>query len=183
MSFRDVRHYIVKGLSGYMKIPVCLSSQVQPEQEYPFVVYSTTVPYIPDGGLGDISLAPAEDGAVFEERREQPTCTMSFTICSGDRSVDGRYTSGEDEALDLAEKAQGWFLHTGYDHLSGNGVTVVDVSGVQERSSLQVDEEARRYGFDVSIRYVRIDRRMVGSVESVAAIRRVAVTGKGGDDE
>ena len=177
MRFLDVRHCTIQGLSGYMKIPVCLSGQVQPEQPYPFIVYSTTVPYIPDGGLGDIALTPAEDGTASEERREQPTCTMSFTVCSGDRSEDGDHISGEDEALDLAEKAQGWFLHTGYDHFSRNGMTVVDVSGVQERSSLQVDEEARRYGFDVAIRYVRIDERTVGTVADVAAIER------GGGDE
>ena len=45
---------------------------------------------------------------------------------------------------------------------------VIDVSAIQERSSLLVDEEARRYGFDVRIRYVKEDVREIGTIEQVA---------------
>ena len=79
---------------------------------------------------------------------------------------------GEDEALELAETALGWFLHVGYDRLSGLGVTVVDASNVQERSFLQVDEEARRYGFDVSIRYVRTDIRAIATIAGVTTRKK-----------
>ena len=54
MNFRDVRNQIVSGLSEYLEIPVCLSNQVSPEMEYPFVIYSSTSPYIPDAGLGEV---------------------------------------------------------------------------------------------------------------------------------
>ena len=74
---------------------------------------------------------------------------------------------GEDEVLELSEKAQGWFLHTGYDYISNMGITVIDVTNVQNRSFLQVDEEARRYGFDVLIRYKRIDERQINVIETV----------------
>ena len=39
-----------------------------------------------------------------------------------------------------------------------------------------VDEEARRYGFDVRIRYVRTDTRKIGTIEHV-------VTKKGDSNE
>ena len=118
--------------------------------------------------MGDFSTSTNKDGSVTETRAEQPTCTFSFTICSVDRKTSVGFILGEDEALDLAEKAQGWFLHTGYEYISGKGLTVVDVANVQERSFLQVDEEARRYGFDVVIRYVRTDDRTIAGVDPPA---------------
>ncbi len=168
MKFREVRNQIVSRLSRYLGISVYLSNQVNPEQEYPFVIYSTTAPYIPDNGMGVFLQMPLMDGTILEVRKEQPTCSFSFTACSVNR--DG--ILGDDEALELAEKAQGWFLHTGYSDISGMGITVVDVANVQERSFLQIDEEARRYGFDVMLRYVRTDERVIDVVEHVVTIEK-----------
>lgn len=171
MKYRDVRNIIVSGLAVYLHCPVILSNQVQPETEYPFVIYSSTAPYIPDGGLGEYYQKQEGDGTAIEERREQPTCTISITVCSSDRyGTAGEEIYGEDEALDLAESAQGWFLHSGYEFISGKGITIVDVSNVQERSFLQVDEEVRRYGFDVLVRYVRSDERIIDTVVAAATI-------------
>ena len=170
MTFRELRNAVVKGLGGYLEIPIVLSSQVNQEQEYPFLIYSSTAPYIPENSLGEYRQMKTSDGDVVEERKEEPTCTFSFTACSADREEP--LILGEDEALKTAESALGWFLHTGYLYLSRLGVTVVDASNVQERSFLQVDEEARRYGFDVGIRYVRTDRRTVGTIAHAAAVRK-----------
>ena len=168
MKLRQIRNAIVSGLSAYLGIPVVLSNQINPELKYPFVIYSVTAPYIPEDGLGEYSSTGDGKEQTIETRREQPTCTMSFTVCSTDRDVDGESILGEDEALELAEKALGWFLHSGYWHISGRGIAVVDAGNIQERSVLQVDEEARRYGFDILIRYVREDSREAGIIKSVA---------------
>lgn len=149
-----------------MGLDVVLSNQLNPEMEFPFILYSVTAPYIPEGGTGDMQSIANEDGMVTVTRYEQPTCTFSFTVCSADRETKAGFVLGEDEALDLAEKAQGWFLHTGYEYISGKGLTVLDVANVQERSFLQVDEEARRYGFDVVLRYVRTDDMTVAGVKA-----------------
>lgn len=172
MIFKDLRNAIVSGLSTYLSIPVVLANQVNPEQAYPFVVYSVTAPYIPENTLGEYRQEGDGTGTAEEIRKEQPTCTWSFTVCSVDRQTDDSYILGEDEALELSEKALGWFLHTGYEYISGKGITVVDAGNVQERSVLQVDEEARRYGFDVTIRYVREDSRRVDTIQDVAAIEK-----------
>ena len=172
MTFREIRNTVVSELSAYLGIPVALANQVNPEQDYPFVIYSVTTPYIPENTLGEYRWEEGMDGTAEEIRREQPTCTWSFTVCSTDRGTEAGYILGEDEALELAEKALGWFLHAGYDDISRNGITVVDAGNVQERSVLQVDEEARRYGFDVTIRYAREDKRKVRVVEKVTAIER-----------
>jgi hypothetical protein len=176
MKFKEVRNLIVSGLHEYMGLYVVLSNQLNPEMALPFILYSVTAPYIPEGGTGDMQSITNEDGTVKVTRYEQPTCTFSFTICSSDRQTKDGFVLGEDEALDLAEKAQGWFLHTGYEYISGKGLTVVDVANVQERSFLQVDEEARRYGFDVFLRYVRTDEMTIAGVKA-------ATTKRGEDNE
>ena len=164
MTIKELRNLIVSGLSGYLGIPVALANQVNPEPEFPFVIYSFTAAYIPENGLGDYSDIEREDR--FQEiRKEEPTCTMSFTVCSVDRKTKEGVILGDDEALELAEKATGWFLHVGYEDLSRRGATVVDVSNIQDRSTLMVDEEARRQGFDVTIRYVRQDAREIQAID------------------
>ena len=44
---------------------------------------------------------------------------------------------------------------------------VVDVGQAQDRTTLLVDEAARRVGFDVQIRYTRIDERETASIEKI----------------
>lgn len=54
-------------------VPVLLASQVQPEAEPPFIVYSVTADYIPDGGQGNYSLGEgATQDDLVEVREEQP---------------------------------------------------------------------------------------------------------------
>ena len=46
------------------------------------------------------------------------------------------------------------------------GITIVEIGQAQNRSTLIIDEAARRVGFDVRIRYTRQDTRVVSSVET-----------------
>ena len=81
--------------------------------------------------------------------------------------IEDRKIYGDDESMELAERAQGWFLHSGYDYISAIGITIIDVTNVQNRETLLVDEEANRYGFDVTIRYVRQDTREIQPIEKI----------------
>ena len=78
-----------------------------------------------------------------------------------------RYIFGEDEAQELAARAQGFFIHTGEDEITASGFVVVDVLNAANRSAIVLDEMARRYGFDVRLRYRRIDSRSISTVEKV----------------
>ena len=96
---------------------------------------------------------------------EMPSATFSFTFCSQNRTdADGIYIYGSDEAEDLADKAIGYFQHVGYDDFLMLGITIVEIGQAQNRSTLIIDEAARRGGFD--IRYTRQDTRVVSSVET-----------------
>ena len=165
MNFIEIRNRIVQELSEYLGCPVELNNQQNPEQNPPYVFYSM-MPFNPENELGDYRTERNENACV-EYRRVEPSCSFSFMVCSMDRDIGETYILGEDEACFLAVKTVGWFEHVGYDFLSRMGVTVIDVSAVQERSTLLVDEEVRRYGFDVRIRYVKEDAREIGTIENV----------------
>lgn len=147
--------------------PVILSNQVQPEAEPPFCIYTVTAPYIPDGGMGDYEIADVAEGVKIS-RMEMPSATFSFTFCSQNRTAEnGSAVNGEDEAWAVADKAISYFKHAGQDDFLALGVAVVDVGQAQDRTTLLVDEAARRVGFDVQIRYTRIDERETASIEKI----------------
>ena len=159
-----LRNSIVKLLWDYLECPVILADQVQPETEFPFGIYSVTTPYASTGELGDYSVEDVE-GGTMETRMEMPSATFSFTFCSQNRTdEEGNAINGADEAEELASKAVGYFQHVGYDAFSALGVTIVEVGPVQDRTTLVIDEAARRVGFDVRIRYTRTDTREISTV-------------------
>lgn len=167
MTFLEMRNQLVAGLWEYLGRPVVLSNQVQPEPDYPFGIYTVTAPFIPDKATGEyINRASDEDGIVEIDHMTMPTATFSFTFCGINRDAeDGTAVSGEDEAWELANKAIGYFQHCGYDNFLKMGITIVEVGQVQDRTQLIIDEAARRFGFDVLVRYTRTDTRKVSRLD------------------
>jgi len=180
MTFLKVRNTISKKLEEHLGIPVKLSEQTDSVPEFPFCFYSVTTPYASTGELGNYSTEEIPGTTdITTTREEQPSATFSFVMCSINRhtkDADGNdiepYIYGEDEAQILAEKAQGFFLHVERDTLSNLGIVVVSVTNVTNRTTLVVDEAARRYGFDVRVRYVRSDERTDGTVKDVLTIHK-----------
>lgn len=171
-SYIEKRNALILALSKFVGCPVLMASQVEPEMEPPFIVYSITSDYTPDNGLGNYSLEDGStEGTAVEVREEQPTTTMSFTACSINRieEKDGERVSilGADEALELATLAQGFFLHGGRYATQKAGFVVVDVTNATSRDALELDEMGRRFGFDVRLRYTRTDLANVDTVSNV----------------
>lgn len=165
MKSVDARNKIIDGLRQYLQIPVNRANQVSPESELPYVVYSVLAPYIKASTLGHLALHRDNGGNVFETRSEQAGMSLSFTVCSQSRTgSDGKWVFGEDEAMSLAERAQGWFLHAGRRFLSPD-IVVESVENVVPRGTLIVDEEANRYGFDVLVKYIYDVTADVGAIE------------------
>lgn len=176
MNAKEVRDALVEGLYGHLGgIPVYRSGQARPEEGFPYVAYSVTATNRGSGTIGHYEVAGAGEDAE-EIRREQASMSLSFTACSQNRGDGtGATIYGEDEAQEVAERAHGWFAHAGYDYFMGKGVVISDVTEIQGRNMLMVDEEVNRKGFDVICSYISEDRRKVGAVRK-ASIRR----GKGG---
>ena len=79
---------------------------------------------------------------------------------------------GADEALELATLAQGFFLHGGRYSIQKAGFVVVDVSNAASRDALELDEMGRRFGFDVRMRYSRIDLAQVDTVKNAITAQK-----------
>jgi len=181
MTFTEIRNTLTEAISKAVGVPVILSDQVSPEAAVPFIIYSVTTPYAPTGEQGDYSLDYNRDEvgevtSVTNRRREQPSATFSFTACSENRWVgeEGQetYIHGEDEAHDIADRAIGFLLHGGYQELATEGIVIVEVTNAGNRTTLVIDEAARRYGFDARIRYTRDDTRTDGIVLHVNTIQK-----------
>lgn len=73
-SYIEKRNALILALSKFVGCPVLMASQVEPEMEPPFIVYSITSDYTSDNGLGNYSLEDGStEGTAVEVREEQPT--------------------------------------------------------------------------------------------------------------
>lgn len=166
MTQRELRNLLVRELYAYLGGPkVVLSDQAMPEAEYPYIYYQSVQQHIP--GPFNLFDEGVPGAAEFTQRRsEEAQASFSFTACGLNQTgTDGQPVSGDDEALDLADRAQGFFLFAGRRRLAAQGVVVIRVENVQSRSAFGVDETDRRYGFDVLVRYEREDTRTAPAIE------------------
>ena len=154
MKFLEVRNEIVYRLEQHIGCPVILSDQIAEQPEYPYCYYSVIAPRISSHAFGLRELVDTQ----IVQRSEPVAATMSFTFCSMNRETDEGYVYGEDEALELAEKAHGFFLLNAHNVKTANGDIVINnVGAVANRSDFLIEETVRRYGFDVRLNFVRID--------------------------
>jgi len=166
MEFIDVRNTLVSLMSRHLNVPVILSDQTTPETSYPYIYYTVITP--PQGlpGSGDNRSEIVGDD-VFTMRYDQPSVTISFTVCSRNRYENSILIYGDDEALQITDKAQNYLKHIGYHDLSLEGIVVVDITNVGMRSGFVVDEFDRRYGFDCRIRFEHIINRNDGAIDYI----------------
>lgn len=159
MTFLQARDAIISGLEAHIGCPVVLSDQIADKPEYPYCYYSVLVPRISSHAFGLDEVLKTEDG-YLRTRSEPAAATMSFTFCSVNRETDDGYIFGEDEALSLSEKANGFFLLNAHNIPTEYGDIVIDnVGSSASRSGFLVEDTIRRYGFDVRFSYVRTDTK------------------------
>lgn len=80
MSFVTKRNALISALHKAVGVPGPAGLPGPAGGEPPFIVYSVTADYIPDGGMGNYSLGEgATQDDLVEVREEQPTATLSFT--------------------------------------------------------------------------------------------------------
>lgn len=157
MTFVQARNAIVAGLEAHLGCQVNLSGQIADQPEYPYCYYSVLTPRAADHAFGLRDAHETPDGMVLT-RTERVAATMSFTLCSMNRETENGYVYGEDEALELAEKANGFFLLNGHCISTDEGDVVIEnVGSVSPRNGFLVEDTVRRYGFDIKFRYMRTD--------------------------
>ena len=141
MNAKEVRDALVEGLHGHLDgIPVYRAGQARPAEGFPYVIYSVIATTRGGGTMGHYEAVRAGEDAE-EIRREQASMSLSLTACSQNRKDKaGGAIYGEDEAQEIAERAHGWFAHAGYDYFMGKGIVVSDVTEIQGRNVLMVED-------------------------------------------
>ena len=166
MTIVQAREAILDGLKEHIGCPVVLSEENQPVPDPPYCYYSVLVPRITDHAFGLTELVETP-GGIVRRRSEPVSATMSFTFCSVSRDIPGGYIYGEDEALELAEKAHGFFLLNGHNIETEHGdVVIQNIGGVINRSGFLVTDTIRRYGVDVRFGYVRSDEMPAEGIQA-----------------
>lgn len=167
MTFVEARNAVIPGLEQHLDCPVILSEQIADAPEFPYCYYSVLAPRISDHAFGLQEVQKTPDGHVLK-RHEPVKASMSFTFCSGNRETPDGYIFGEDEALELAEKAHGYFLLDAHDIRTGTGRIVIhNVGSVANRSGFFVEDTLRRYGFDVLFAYIRTDEKQATVIQNM----------------
>lgn len=158
MTFAQARNAIVSGLEEHIGCPVLLSEQIPEIPDFPYCYYSVLTPRATEHFFGLLETQSVPGGYV-QSRSEPVSATMSFTFCSMSRVTgDGGYIFGEDEALDLSEKANCFFLLKAHNIVTEYGdIVISNVGSPTNRTSFQVEESIRRYGFDIRFSYIRTD--------------------------
>lgn len=166
MTFLQARNAIVENLENYLGCQVNLADQIADQPEYPYCYYSILVPRISNHAFGLIETVETPKGFVL--RRSEPvSATMSFTFCGMNRETPDGYIYGEDEAMELAEKAHGFFLLNSHSIVTEYGdIVIQNIDGVKSRSGFLVTDTVRRYGFDIRFGYVRSDEMPTETIKN-----------------
>lgn len=145
---------IIDMLSAEVGSPVILTNQAAPRPPYPYIGVTETIPFQP--GPRSIKNVP-EPTDIKQVASQQATMTLSVTA----------YGSDFADTMELAQKAYDWFSFTGYRALKDAGYVVESLGAVDNRDTLIVDDYERRRGFDVTIRFVHQQERIVEEIDSV----------------
>ncbi|KYD28170.1 LIC_12616 family protein [Geobacillus stearothermophilus] len=112
-----------------------------PKPQLPYAVYNITAPYVKD--RGQPNMTPQErDGELYLTYEEQYLTTISFNV----------YADKNETTIDNAIKLRQWFLFVGQEYLQENGIAVVNVGNIENRTTFLVDSYEYKHGFDVQLR-------------------------------
>jgi hypothetical protein len=107
----------------------------------PYAVYNITAPYVKDRGQPNITPRDTGDD-LYLQYEEQYLVTISFNI----------FADKNESTIDWAMKLRQWFLFFGQDFLQENGIAVVNVGNIENRTTFLVDSYEYKHGFDVQLR-------------------------------
>lgn len=160
MNYTKIRDDIVKGLQSFLQVPVVPTDNNAKKPKYPFLSYKFTTIYRSQGGYNIIHSPVPSKNPDFEfdieiTRQEQPEMILSIST----------YSLDDAESCSLALTAKNWFVHHGYDFLKSKNIIVVDVTPIQDRTILIVDNYEQRLGFDVTLRITDEQKRIIEGIE------------------
>ena len=139
MTFVEARNAIIFGLENHLGCPVVLSEQIADVSDFPYSYYSVLASRISDHAFGLRGVVQETPDGYTLKRSEPVKASLSFTFCSENRESPDGYIFGEDEALELAEKAHRYFLLDAHNIITDTGEVVINnVGSVANRKAVRL---------------------------------------------
>lgn len=127
-----------------------------PKPPLPYAVYNITAPYVKDRGQPNVMTRDAGE-ELYLQYEEQYLTTISFNV----------YADKNETTIDNAIKLRQWFLFFGQDFLQENGIAVVNVGNIENRTTFLVDSYEYKHGFDVQLRMTQTAEAQVDWFDKV----------------
>jgi hypothetical protein len=122
-------------------VEIIPANTTKPKPPLPYATYNITAPYVKDRGQPNI-VTKEQEGELYLSYEEQYLTTISFNV----------FADKNESTIDLAMKLHQWFLFFGQDYLQDNGIAVVNVGNIENRTTFLVDSYEYKHGFDVQLR-------------------------------
>lgn len=143
LDYAAIRSAIIRPLGEALGIPVIMGDQTGEVPPYPFATYKMTSPYLETSVHGAEGIVETEDG-IKRTQEKHIEVVFSFTVHAKDA----------DDAYQHCYALIEHFEITGRLDLRDAGITVVEVTSVQNRDVFLTIEYERRVGCDVRFRVV-----------------------------
>ena len=152
MSIADIKNLLIPQIKTFVGVPVIAANQNAPKPDGTHASYKITSAYLKAPG--------------------QPNETVSSNKLTSDEEYKivisfSSYDMDQDISFDLSQKIHDWFAFYGEEWLQSNNLVVSDITGIQNRDILLVDDYERRNGFDVTIKTVRTLEKQIDIIENV----------------
>lgn len=132
---------MIEKIKADIGITVIQANQKGEIPPLPYAVYNITAPYVKDRGQPNVTTRDADE-ELYLQYEEQYLVTISFNI----------YADKNETTIGNAIKLRQWFLFVGQQYLQDNGIAVVNVGNIENRTAFLVDSYEYKHGFDVQLR-------------------------------
>lgn len=148
-----IRNNIINGLHNYLGVLVIQGNSVNEKPDYPYFSYIITTTF------NEEFENPKENSfnQLTNTRKEDGTIVFSFKSLSNNL----------DESINKALLAHKYFKLDGIDELYENGITVKEVTSVQNRDIMLIEQYEFTNGFDVIFRIESNLTKNIINIENV----------------
>lgn len=148
-------------LTEFIGFPIIRADQTADKPNGPHATYKITMPY--GKGVGQPATTYEMEGDnMVEIDSENYRATVSFTT----------YDWSDDVSREMAQSIRDWWAFYGRDFLQKQGVAIIELTDVQNRDALLLEEYERRNGFDAVLRLSRRMKRQIDHFTHIQVVRQ-----------
>lgn len=155
MSIAEVRDAVIVPLYAFCdSVPIIKADDIGDRPEGTHATYKIT---LASKDIGQAAKGGEMVGGVFYvTSKTMERVTLSFNA----------YAADDFASRELADKIHGWFTFHGLETLDDAGIAVIEVTDIENRDVMILDEYERRNGFDVILRVGKVMSKQMDYIEN-----------------